>query len=306
MDILAKASLTREQISVKKNIGCDGIEIQLLSELLWQSKLGRYRNIHEAFDLDSFRNEPIRVVHAPIFTNVGDMTIEQMSDVEDYALFQAVCELANYFGSIHGREIIVVVHSETFVEFISGLGGTLARIERTLDKVLGMYPYVKVCIENVTPLRNMNDERIHLSNNFDVDNIKLVKCIRSDLKTTRVGTVLDTCHAMVSEKYLRAIYNETGDRECPDMSMEHYFSSNVELVSLIHLADIKGSGCGKGRHGVPFTQDTKQKCFDILDLYHKYNYTCPITLEVEEQDFSICDGYRSTKMIVDEYNERMR
>lgn len=128
--------------------------------------------------------------------------------------------------------------------------------------------------------------------------------LRSELETDRIGTVLDTCHAMLAEKYMTVLYDEAGDYPTKDYSMREYFNQNARFIKLIHLCDIKGSGYGKGRHGVPFTTETVDKCYDILDLYEYFNLDCPITLEVEETNFDICDGYASTKGIVDEYYQR--
>ena len=36
-----------------------------------------------------------------------------------------------------------------------------------------------------------------------------------------------------------------------------------------------------------------------MELYTKYGYTCPITLEVEEEDYLVCDNYRETKEILE-------
>ena len=67
---------------------------------------------------------------------------------------------------------------------------------------------------------------------------------------------------------------------------------------MIHLSDAKGNGYGKGKHGALFNEDNKDKLKSILDLYHKYNYHCPVTLEVNETDYSICDNYKKTRETV--------
>ena len=86
----------------------------------------------------------------------------------------------------------------------------------------------------------------------------------------------------------------------PDLSLERYFIENMPYLKLIHLCDIFGSGYGKGRHGVPFRPETKEKLNKILEYYIKYKCQCPITLEVEETDYKTCDGYKKTKKMVDE------
>lgn len=301
IEIYAKAALQHDQIDAKKSIGCNGIEIQLLGELI-DGFLGHYKNIEDAFDMESLIDEPVSVVHAPILSGVGDMTIEQMCDMGDCKLFYETCRLANMFGERQNKMITVVVHSETFMGFIQGLGDTLDRIVSHTLTALKAYPYIKIGIENVSPLRGIGKGgSLHLANNFKFDNVDLAKYLRENLPTKRVGTVLDTCHAMLAKKYIDCLYKEVGDREPEDLSMEAYFKENQETIFLIHLCDIHGSGYGKGRHGVPFTLETASKCRDILRLYKKYNYNCPITLEVEETDFLDPQGYAQTKIIVDDF-----
>lgn len=302
--IYAKAAMNKEQIAVKKSIGCSGIEIQLLNEL---KKPDGWHTLEEVFNIEDFYNEPVSVVHAPLLTGVGDMTIEQMADLSDCSLFYEVCRLANIFGAAHDKMITVVIHSETFLGFIGGIGETLNNIEKMIDQSLNTYEYVKIGIENVSPLRDIGKGgNLHLSNNFRFDNVELVQRIRKDLMTGRVGTVLDTCHAMLADKYISCLYREVADRAPEDLSMNRFFYENQPVCFLIHLAGMKGSGYGKGRHGTPFRMSNPADvitCNSILSLYDRYEYSCPITLEVEETDFSICDGYRDTKEIVDKYFE---
>lgn len=298
--IFAKAALNKNQIAVKKSIGCDGIEIQLLNEL-FEPKRGHYL-LEEVFNLEDFRNEPVLAVHAPLLKGYGDLTIEQMADVEDKRVFLETCRLANYFGEIQNREIIVIVHSETFMGFIKGIGNTLYNIESMFATALEKYPHIKIGIENVTPCRGVGKgQTLHLSNNFKNDNVEMALYFREKLKTDRIGTVLDTCHAMIAKKYIDTLYAAMGDREPEDLRIEKYFEWNKDTCFLIHLSDMKGSGYGSGRHGIPFTRENMNMAFALLTFYRMYGYKCPITLEVEETDFSVCDGYKHTKEIVDDF-----
>lgn len=42
IEIYAKGSLTHEQLDVKESIGCDGLEVQLLGELIKDRTKGHY------------------------------------------------------------------------------------------------------------------------------------------------------------------------------------------------------------------------------------------------------------------------
>ena len=39
----------------------------------------------------------------------------------------------------------------------------------------------------------------------------------------------------------------------------------------------------------------------FTDIYKKYNYSCPITLEVREDDYIKNENYKATKLLVDKY-----
>jgi len=294
MEIYAKSAFSIKNMIVKQQIGCDAIEVQLLDELF---KIGGYNSIHQIFDLDQFKDMPISVIHSPILYGKRAIALEQLCDSKDLFLFYNIFELAEYFGKIQNKDIIVIIHSETCLKALSEIGNMLYNIVKNVDKLLLMFPHVKLAIENVTPLRNF-DKGPQLCNNFYDDNVILVDYLKKELQTDRIGTVLDTCHAMISEKYISVLYDALGE-EKPDFSLDYYFDRNKEDIMLIHLADFKGNGYGSGNHGTPF--EDKQKCFDILDLYKKYNYSCPITLEVCETDFLVSDNYRKQKLMVDEY-----
>lgn len=58
---------------------------------------------------------------------------------------------------------------------------------------------------------------------------------------------------------------------------------------------------------MPFEDCKEDREFiaSILDLYDKYDYSCPITLEVDEADFKISDGFAtSNKVLRDVLNIR--
>lgn len=133
MRIFAKSSLSKEQLDVKVGIGCDGVEVQLLSELV-DGKIGRYFKADEVFDLSSFNNYPIKVVHCPLLGSYGlsDVNIESFS-CADFDLLDQVCYIANYFGELQSEKVIVVVHSEVNM-------GNLIAID-LLRKVVSTFSY---------------------------------------------------------------------------------------------------------------------------------------------------------------------
>ena len=106
---------------------------------------------------------------------------------------------------------------------------------------------------------------------------------------------------MLADKYITALVRELNEPIEYDFSLDAFFKENKPYIFHIHLCDMKGSGYGRGRHGIPFTEETYDKLKSILDLYRMYDYDCPLCLEVEETDFSVCSGFSQTKELVDRY-----
>lgn len=301
--IYAKSALLEAQLDSKLNIGCDGIELQLLSELV--KKLGDYNYAEDVFDLSKGRFDKyigkIKVVHAPLLSHYGldDVCIESVADSEDFMLLDQICYVANWFGERQQENITIVIHSETTVDTMLLIGDTWKRVLNAVGYLLFKYKYIEIAFENVTPLRvSKFNKQLKLCNNFMTDNLDMIKRLRENLNTDRVGTVLDICHARMTEKYMTAIYKEMGDRECEDYSLENFFRLNKDYIKLIHLAGMQGSGYGRGNHGTIFDiedADSMNNLRKFIELYDKYEYDCPITLEVEETDYLTSEGYKKSR-----------
>ena len=305
--IYAKSAFDVAQINSKLKHGCDGIEIQLLTELV--NKLGDYNFAEDVLNLSEGRWDEyigkIKAVHAPLLSHFGldDVCIESVVDSEDFKLLDQICYIANWFGEKQNEKVIIVMHSETTVDTMLLIGDTWKHTLNAMGCLLFKYQHIEIALENVTPLRiSKFNKELKLCNNFKSDNLDMVKRLREGLHTDRIGTVLDICHARMTEKYMTAIYKELSDRECEDYSLESFFKSNKEYIKLIHLAGMKGSGYGKGKHGTIFDvedTDSMDNLKKFIELYDKYEYTCPVTLEVEETDYTTSDGYRKSKEALD-------
>lgn len=293
-DVYAKAAIKHSQIKTKLDIGCDGIELQMLDEI-YRDGLHEWRDIEEVIDLSEFSSYPVRVVHAPLVPNRGDVLLERIADVDDFTVLDNVFKVANYFGVRQKRKVLVVFHSEMHLELMMDLGSLWHNIVKYLDHAFTTYSQVEFCLENVSPLRGIHrGGDLFLANNYAFDNVKVIKQLRKELQYNGFGTVLDTCHQMLAEKYITGLYEMTGEFKAPDLSLRHYFEMYEDTIKLMHICGMKGSGYGKGKHGTPFKEADKDILQNIVDLKLQYAPACPATLEVEETDFAVCDGYSST------------
>ena len=86
----------------------------------------------------------------------------------------------------------------------------------------------------------------------------------------------------------------------PEYTIEDYFQQNQKYCDLIHLAKKVGHGMTNETHGQPMSKEDKQLLTNYMNLYKKYDYSCPIVLEVKETDYLKCNGYRDTKELLEE------
>ena len=120
----------------------------------------------------------------------------------------------------------------------------------------------------------------------------------------RIGSVLDICHAAMTEKYMKILlqaadfFPQEPLPEYLDYSMEHYFQIHQGICRLIHFNDFTGNGYMEN-HGTAF-QD-QEKADALLRLYRKYAYDCPLTLEIREEDYENCVNYRKTKAMLEKW-----
>lgn len=298
MQIYGKSALTNKQMRIRKEMGFDKFELQLLGEMIGND--GKILPAKEVYDLKTISQYDIRAVHAPL-VNGGDINLEYMVFGEKSKLLEECFYIAEYMAVEKQRDIILIVHTGTTVDILKQLGNIWNQLIVAIGLMLSKYPHVHLAIENIIPFRNIKYHNIQASNNFKFDNVQMAKEINEALDTNRVGTVLDTCHVLMTQRYVKAIYDIINDNEkypMEDLSMEMYFKNNAETCKLIHLSGMDSNGIESPDHGAPFVKESPEKMEqlkEIVKMYKKYNYQCPVTLEVGEIDLSFPQNYLREK-----------
>jgi sugar phosphate isomerase/epimerase len=124
-----------------------------------------------------------------------------------------------------------------------------------------------------------------------------------DVDHPRVGTCLDTCHAMMETELMRWMRMYLGFKQddidkFKPTNIEDFFEENKDTIKWMHLANSKSHGLGKC-HGLPFTELDIDCLRNILRLYRKYKYNCPMVIEVREEDYSDAKNYATTCQMID-------
>lgn len=293
--IYAKAKFDAAQIEAKVEKKCDGIELHLLKEMYPNnindlSKKDLFKTMKNAYDTTCLYLYPIRAVHIPmVYENIETLVTGNLSFI-----LKETFKIAQKSAEIWGGPVILVVHCEGNYCLIKNMDNFLDKIKEKLYELLDEFPLVEVGIENVSPLMVKNNSVILRGGIYD-DNIQLCQYINH----SRVGTTLDICHAQLTEKYMSVINREYGGEIPVNYSMENFIKINAPYIKLIHLATYKGNGYGKGKHGIGFEDCNYPDIQNFVRLYKKYGYNCPITLEVEEEDYYNCKRFEKTKELLE-------
>lgn len=298
LKIYAKASFVSEEIREKIRCGCDGLEFNLQSDFLRKGSCFETCYLQELFTMHN-----VEVVHVPFYDDGQVMNMEHIFQHADISPIQNVFRLAQYCADIWKHRVLVVIH--TSLSYFDFMEYELFRIrlEEELRHLFEQFPMTDLAIENVVPMeyKANREESPRLCNGTFTDVADIVRYLREHFGE-RVGSVLDICHAAMTEKYMHVLLAASDFLPCTkpprylDYSMEHYFQIHQEICSLIHLNDFTGNGYMRN-HGTPF-QDQK-KLDALMELYTKYAYKCPLTLEIREDDYRDCKNYRRTKAMLE-------
>ena len=277
-----KSALSAKELLARKKLSENNIEIQLFKNFYDEeiSLVGYFNTI-----INSGLN--ISVIHTPLSAGEA-VEINHFHEERKRNVFIKTCELSNMLGISLKKNILVVVHcGMNFKEDINDFN-KIKLIDDTLLFTLNKYPNISIAVENIIPLM-AGPAGIYGRNGFLNDNCLYVDYFinRYGFKD-RIGTVLDTCHALTTIKLLQ--YCKI------DVTLDQFFDWNKENIKLIHLANIGDNGYGKGNHGIGFIEGKDLELLsNIIELYFKYNYNCPITIEVIEKVYSNPVNYMKTK-----------
>lgn len=293
----AKGALVEEQLARKIEIGCDGIEYQLTPADFTRE----YRALLDrAGKRRLVEKYPASVVHPPL----GFSNMEDLLGCGENIVMEESMRLAQMSAEITGQRTMVVVH-------INKSRKTTTRAEhdmiaKALERLFKQFPDVDVVFENLSILNNISGGITDMCNGYYDANVRFAEYFAplfgdNGEGGSRVMTCLDICHAAIDELYMSTIGDviekRDGKVKLVDYSMRAYMEMNAPYIGLVHLAGFEGDGYGKG-HGTPFSLDNGGRGLvileDFLRLYDELDMSCPVTLEVREDDYLIADGYASS------------
>lgn len=280
--LLAKSSVDFDQLSDRKDKGAKYIELHLNE--------GDVKTKKRREDILKRLNEiglVAKVAHMPI---PSKFNIEGLINKEGFKTIENVSKLAQDLGEYYNHETHIVMH-QTLSKVQLEDWGMMEKIENKIKHLLETYPRITINLENLTALARDKDS-FQLRESYFDENVKVCKLLRKNLKTNRIGTVLDIGHALATINIMDQ-FIKRGIIE--DITLIDYFKVNKEVLNVIHLANSVDFGVDKD-HGTGFNTKKDLELLErIIDYIKEIEYKNIITLELGEKDFTNAIQYEKTR-----------
>jgi hypothetical protein len=298
MKILAKSAPIKEQILDKIDKGCDGIEIQLLKDFFEEEYNANY-----FFEkIKNIENLDVKVVHLP-FCESKEFNLEFFEMHNYKKTFLKAVKLSQLLADFYKHNIIIVIHNGFKLEQYLKIPSLLYYIEELFDECLLRYPNVEYAFENILPFVLNKDRDPSSRNGFLYDNVDLAIYFNRRFSTNVFGTVVDTCHFMITERIFKSVFSEKYSDVVENISLEKIFEKNKDIIKLFHLANAKNLGYDFKEHGCSFKENNEDNEFlnNFFKLYEKYVDDAYITLEIIEDNYLDSKGYLETKNCIQKF-----
>lgn len=287
--ILCKSALSKDQLTSRRLLDIDGIELQLLGDFVDDPLSTK--------DYISILGEDvgnIKVIHVPLRSGEEIVCIQYLAEYKYQEIFERVCSLAEEVSVINKSNVLVVIHNDLNLEDYVNEDTKYLKILNYLKTLLKKYPNIRIGIENVIPYKPPLSS---FSNGCLPIYTEFIRDLRLKLNTDRIGSVLDTCHAMTTIKVMNFL-NEHISRDI-SIDIEDFYKSNEDICFLVHLCNVEDLGFNKMEHGTGFTEDDIRLLSTLMNFHRRYIKDAIITLEVAENDYTNCLVYSKSKKILD-------
>jgi len=297
MIIAAKSIIGSRDLQDKFNKGAEHVELHLVRE-----DFNQERTLKDKVKVLQQSNLQVVVVHTPIRQ---EYNLEGLNTSEGKYIINKTCELANKMGEIQGGSVHVVVHAEHNLRQLQDYG-MIREIDNEIRNILENYKFITLNIENLTMV-GYNQGNFVLRNTHQFSTVELCKFLRKELETERIGTVLDTCHALSTIYSMRDLVNNGIQNT---ITLEDYIEVNLPYMNVMHLANSIGYGMGED-HGVPFVTTADVKVLeDVIEQLLHSGYNRVVTIEMVEEDYlnsvNFERAFKQVRRIEDRFRESRR
>jgi len=291
MLIGGKAAYIPKQLKQLSNANCRNFEMHMFHNDPWDIKSKEACKLLKSLNLSCY------CMHTPYANKyktavaIGTNNIDEIEFMKDYIkktiiLAEDICDVKNP---------IIVTHLGYAIPFNTLDNSVDLEIERKLainrakdfigEIVESIGTRRILAIENVHPFERVNGNLYHTVFGDGLDVVELLESLQLPCN---VGSVLDTCHAIMSINANKLSRNNFID-------ISSYIEGYSNSCKLIHLADSINLGMDINTHAQPFQDICVLK--HILEQLKLYDYDVPITLEVLESDNKYSNYTKMLSMI---------
>lgn len=280
MIIASKSSTDISQLRERQKLGVRFVELQLFErDVINTSKFT------QIIDNILQTNLEVVAVHTPI---KDEYTIESLATDKGFNMIRNTCALSDEISKITGKTIHVIVHFETRLDRMKNWG-IFETIAVKIKELLEEYENIIINIENLTILFDEDGILVPRAG-YLLDNVDICKELKKRLKTKRIGTVLDTCHAISSIRYIEAFKI----KDIKKINIKKYFRGNKGYLNIVHLANAVGYGNGEGHAAGFYTEHDIELLEEMLGYLKEIDYKGIVSIEVMEKDYLNCVVFEDT------------
>jgi len=281
MLLVAKSSCDKKQLEDRYNKGFRYIELQLTKDFLEENiSIDNYcaKVLNNKWDVLS--------VHMPLIAGGQDIDLEFFSLPKYKKVFKDVCALTQRCAEFYRHPVSIIIHSSFTLRMYELIPILFDYIKDLFSEIISSYPDITFSFENVFPI-NIKEDHIFLQNNVFLENAILVKYFNNYFNKNIFYSTLDICH-LLGTLTVMEIFKDEEKYQKYRFSIEDYFKSNADTINNIHFNNIVDCGLDKMKHSAKFDRNNPEDIRlikHLLNLYKKYNYNCPLTLEIDEEDY---------------------
>ena len=276
-EIYCKSGIAANQIQDRLSRNADGIELQMMFD-------------NPIADIKRQWRSEIKVVHPPLNAMGEGFHLELPFDFPASRPFHyRYLEVFNELAQREDMMLRYVLHIKQNRQILIW-NGQYNELQEQLQIYTDAFQNIIFCLENTS---------------YDLRQPYAVTGIVRDAANSRIQTCIDICHlqyALWASKLLKGGSEEAEGFE-KELSIEEMFSRNRGQCGLIHLNRCGDDprwpyGLGKN-HGILFRPGSGEDMAllrDIWDMYQKYGYSCPVTIEVQEDSYDSAVNYTTSRL----------
>lgn len=284
--IVGKCSTSEEQIIDRIKKGAHNLELYLYEEDVFSAK-----SIKKVLNTLEDTRANVRIVHMP---QDKRYKLEGLFNPENMDVYRNTFALANAISIMTKKFTVVILHSHLSVNQMDAWG-MYKPIRDKLTKILEEYPNIYIAFENEPAYLSDGGTRL-LNDNYFNEIPLLVRRLRRDIWTERIGAMLDVAHARMSVELIDSI-RDKGFRY--PKSLKDYFVQYHDVLVGIHLSygEIR-EGLGEG---LPFETEAEIETLkEIIGYIKAVRYDGLLTIEIFEDDYENAVYFERTKAQVEE------